>query len=241
MPFRVKPTEVFTRGYTKVLTGGIERFETTELSDDEVTAIEDFLDETSMILEQYSTKLASDFRNERENILDMCAHFKAKCDNKEFNTKHIQMPDSGQLGMNFLIPQFLGENKIERTVTAGTEAYLLGSATTWFKTSSTPEQRYMVYIIKNGIIHIGQTPITRQFKIDSEKTTYTPFTTYVLEDIPLERDTALYRYHTVASLFLNWDVGYRVAFMPIRDGTVEFHLIGVVVYERDAFASLKWI
>lgn len=241
MAYRPLGEELFSRTPYNVITGGVSSFETAELSDKEEEAIRNFLSDEADQMAKISPKLASDFRNQIDNIVDFCTYFKAKVDGTPYNSMQVNTPNPNEIGLNMLIPQFLGANSVSVDCTAGTEAYLWGSSTTWFKTTATASQRYMIFIIQNGIIHIGQSPVTRQFQYATEKVGYSPFTTQPLVAQSIEEDRLIYQYETPGAFLLTWDLGSRLKFMPeVTASGVEFELIGVVAYEYNAFSSLQW-
>ena len=189
-------------------------------------------------LARISPKLADDFKKELEVIMRIAEIFKAET-KKTYNTLTPHMPKPAEIGVNLLIPQFFGRNNHAIDVTAGTPAFLWGSGTAFFKTDSTVERRFMIYIPAGGIIHIGDTPVTKQFKFEAEGVSYAPFTVHplVIQSIELERTIYQYPMH---AFLLDWKIGTKLSFMPERTGTVEFEIIGVVFYERDAYSDLTW-
>ncbi len=189
-------------------------------------------------LARISPKLADDLKSELEVIIKIAEIFKAET-KKTYNVVTPHMPKPAEIGVNILIPQFFGRNNHAIDVTAGTAAYLWGSATAFFKTESTPERRFMIYIPSGGIIHIGDTPVTHQWKFEAEGVSYAPFTVHPLVVQSIEIEKPIYQYPLHAFL-LDWKVGTKLSFMPERSGTVEFEIIGVVFYERDAYSDLTW-
>jgi len=95
---------IFRQTPYTVVTGGIDTFETSRLDDDEANAIDEFLHALADELAKKSPKIASDFRNQIQNMKDLASYFKAKADEKPFSPT-IDTPDPGQLGMNVIIPQ----------------------------------------------------------------------------------------------------------------------------------------
>ena len=209
-----------------------------DLTPDEERAIRAWLEYQVEHLARISPKLADDFRSELDVVLQIAKIFKAET-KKAFSTTLPHMPAADEIGVNILIPQFFNRNEHSISVTAGTPAYLWGSGAEYFKTTSTPGSRYMIYIIRNGIIHIGDTPVTRQFKFESQEKAFKPFTVHpvVIQSVELERPIYQYPMH---AFLLDWKIGTRLSFMPERTATVKFEILGVVFYEHDAYSDLTW-
>ena len=232
--------KIFQQTPYTVVTGGITTFETATLTNDEENTIEEYLNSLADEMAKVSPKIASDFRNQIQNVKDLASHFKARCDGKPYSPT-INTPDPGQLGMNPVIPQFFNKNHFTVDVTEGTAAYMWGDATSYFTTTSTVDQRYMLYVAANGIIHILDTPVTNQFKFDTEKKSYSPFAVEPLVIETIEEDKTIYQYQNPA-FPLGWDVGSKLSFMPNRTASgLAYNIIGIVVYEQGAFSALKWV
>lgn len=228
-------------GYT-LATGGIKKFETTELKDKEVALIQEFIDDEEKHLQRISPKIAEDFKGQENILFDLASHFKARVGDKPYSDLIRSPSTAGELGINPIIPQFLNANDLTVDLTEGTEGYLWGSGTSYFTTSSTPDQRYMIFVMQGGIIQINDTPFTNQFLLDTTRTSYTPFAVNPMTIETIEENRTIYQYPTTAGYLLNWDTGSRLSFMPYRAGSsVSYYLIGAVLHEYGAFDSLKWI
>jgi len=233
-----------------VATGGIEAFETADLTDDEESAIDEYLNSLADEMAKVSPKIASDFRNQINLMKDAASHFKAKVGEKPY-APTIDSPDPGQLGINPIIPQFFGlgyydttqdsRNTFTINTTAGTAAYLWGTSTTHYKTESSVDSRFHMFVIQNGIIHITDTPITKQFRYETEKKSYAPWAVNPLTIETIEENKTIYQYRTFAAFPLTYDLGTRLSFMPTRTASgVQYDIIGVAFYEYGVFSSLKW-
>jgi len=252
MAYKPSSAEIFKASAPyAVAAGGIETFETEELSDEEESNIEDYLNEIADEIAKTSPKIASDFRNQIGNMKDQASHFKAKVDGKPYGDP-VDSPDPGQLGVNPIIPQHFGagyydtsadgRNKFTIDITEGTIAYLWGnSATEHFKTDSTTENRFHMFVMQNGIIHIADTPITQQFRYVTEKKTYAAFDVQPLVVETIEENKTIYQYRTYAAFPLSYDLGSNLSFMATRTASgVSYDIIGVSFYEKQAFDSLVW-
>jgi len=240
MAYEPPKEKIFQQTPYTVVSGGIDTFETEKLDDDEEETIDNFLHSLADELAKKSPKIAADFRAQIPNMKDLASYFKAKVDGKPYSPT-IDTPDPGQLGMNVIIPQFFSVNTFSVDVTAGTTAYLWGSAASYFTTTSTVDQRYMIYPMANGIIHIVDTPFTQQFQFETQKKSYAPFAVDPMVVETIEENKTIYQYRNPAFI-LNWDLGTKLKFMPNRTANgVEYNIIGIVVYEYSAFSSLKWI
>lgn len=241
MAYKPKSEDMFSRTAYGVMAGGITAFETTELTDDEENAIREYLEREAEKLANVSPKIARTFRDQIDNIVDFCVYFKAKVDNAPYNADHVNVPNPNEIGLNMLIPQFMGVDYWQYDLTAGTTAYLWGSSTTYYTTTSTAGQRYMIFIVQDGILHVGQTPVTKQFKYETEKVAYAPYTIEPIVDQPIEEDKLVYQYETPGAFLLTWDLGTRLSIMPeVTANDVDFRFLGVVAYEYSQFSSLKW-
>jgi hypothetical protein len=219
-------------------TGGIEAFETTALTDEEEDTIDEYLNTLADEMAKISPKIANDFRQQINMMKDAASHFKAKVGEKPY-APTIDSPDPGQLGINPIIPQWFNKNQFTIDVTEGSAAYLWGGAASWFKTTSTVDQRFMIFIMQNGIIHITDTPVTKQFKYETEKKGYAPFSVHPLTIETIEENKTIYQYPTFAANLLTWDLGTKMSFMPTRTASgVSYELIGIVLYEYNAYSSL---
>jgi len=251
MAYKPSEAEVYTSSppYT-VASGGVESFETAELSDDEESEIEDYLNDIADEIAKTSPKVASDFRNQIGNMKDEASHFKAKVDGKPYASP-VDSPDPGQLGINPIIPQHFGagnhngtadgRNKFTIDITEGSEAFLWGTSADWYYTNDQTDKRFHMFVIQNGIIHIADTPITQQMHYRTEKKNYSAFDIQPLVDETIEENKTVYQYRTFAAMPLTYDLGTKLSLMPTRTASgVSYDIIGVTFYEKQAFDSLVW-
>jgi len=89
--------------------------------------------------------------------------------------------------------------------------------------------------------HITDTPITKQFRYETEKKSYAPWAVNPLTIETIEENKTIYQYRTFAAFPLTYDLGTRLSFMPTRTASgVEYDIIGVAFYEYGVFSSLTW-
>jgi len=161
----------------------------------------------------------------------------------------------GQLGVSFLVPQMVNYNQSAAPTgyankdtwllptTAGTPAYILGSPTAFYTTSSTPGQRAMMVVFQNGLIEVGTTPSFRQIQVLTQvNESYGPMGVEPLVDLEVEKGKNLYVYPTPGALIVPYDVGVKLLAMPYRTNPTgeEVRLVGVLLYEYNFFSQLLW-
>ncbi|MEM2830985.1 MAG: hypothetical protein QXZ14_12080, partial [Candidatus Jordarchaeales archaeon] len=164
----------------------------------------------------------------------------------------------GSLGVAWLFPQGLKwvatpnasnpcytsykANSWDIDVTAGTNAYLLGDGTNFYRANPNTDQHTFILIFDGGVIEIGSTPSIEQFHLITEgKRDYGVYTVEPLTDIPLEKNVAIYQYPTpLGAVFVSHDRGVMWGFKPRVSGTKTIKLLGLIYYEHDFLSSLKW-
>ncbi|MEM2447842.1 MAG: hypothetical protein QXT14_02690 [Candidatus Bathyarchaeia archaeon] len=164
----------------------------------------------------------------------------------------------GSLGVAWLFPQGLkwvatpnasnpcytsySANSWDISVTAGTNAYLLGDGTNFYRANPNTDQHTFILIFDGGVIEIGSTPSIEQFHLISEgKRDYGIYTVEPLTDIPVEKNVAIYQYPTpLGAVFVAHDRGIMWGFKPRVTGTKTIKLLGLIFYEHDFMSSLKW-
>ena len=166
----------------------------------------------------------------------------------------------GKLGVAWLIPQAIkygsvasgatagpatsyASNSWDIAVTAGTKAYLLGSDTVWYVTSSATNAYSAILVFYNGLIEFGTTPSAQQFRLISQsKTDYGIYTAEPLVDIPVEGGKSIYLYPTpMGALYVDYNTGVKWYFMPTRTGTSTIKMLGLVFYEHNFLADTVYL
>jgi len=159
----------------------------------------------------------------------------------------------GKLGVAWLIPQAIkynanvptgySSNSWDISITAGTKAYLLGSDTAYYTTSSTTNAYSAILIFYNGLVEIGTTPSAQQFRLISQsKTDYGIYTVEPLIDVPVEKGKTIYLYPTpMGALYLDYNTGVKWYFMPTRTGTATIKMLGLVFYEHNFLADTVYL
>ncbi len=238
-------------GDYSVFLGGIgPTVETEPLSEAEISLLDKFLGEFTDHVKTVSPVLAKTVTEHKGLVLTMAEIFKAKINAKSFGG---ELPSPGSFGVKALMPFDLhyvdtpnaehpaytayGKYTWELNVTQGTPVYLLGDASNYFKMSPTVGKRAVALIFKNGLVEVGATPKMFQFKVDSERNTYPPFTTSPLADVRTDPERPVYIHKTPFAIPLWYDFGIKMQAVPHYTGTVDLRMLGVVFYEYDYYAS----
>jgi hypothetical protein len=167
-------------------------------------------------------------------------------------------PEKGKLGIAWLFPQAIKwtatpsdtepcftsykNNSWDIDITAGTPAYLFGSADKFYYTSKTSEKYSAILVLYNGIVEIGSTPSAQQFQLISDTKTVAPYVAEPLIEVPLNPQKNIYLYQTtMGALFIDHMTGIKWSFMPTRSGTATIKILGFAFYEYDFYPELKWV
>jgi hypothetical protein len=167
-------------------------------------------------------------------------------------------PEKGKLGIAWLFPQAIkwvatpsdadpcftsyNNNSWDIDITAGTAAYLFGSADKFYYTSKTPEKYSAILVLYNGIVEIGSTPSAQQFQLISDTKSVAPYVVEPLIEVPLNPQKNIYLYPTqMGALFIDHMTGIKWSFMPTRTGKATIKILGFVFFEYDFYPALKWV
>jgi hypothetical protein len=236
-----------------VLIGGIGTLEAKPFTDIEGKRFDRFISDSVNVLEKISPEVAADFRENASFFKSVGEVFKAKVD-KAFAGI---LPSSGQFGVGLIIPQDIryvatpssaepaysdySLNSWDISLTAGTEVFLLGSSTAFYKARPTVGSRCTLVIMKNGIIEVGTTPSINQLRVITERTSYPVLSVHPLVDQPIEEGYVIYRYNFPFNLPVFYDFGVKLSAMPMVSRTSNIRLVGVVFYEYDHRSSLRYV
>lgn len=257
MTTSVKIAELFApeRDVAPIFGGGREVVEYAELTSSELEAIERCVRFGYELLRKISPDLAEDFLRHLPIFQKFGGIAKALFP----GDKPIAFPsEPGKIGVNFIVPQLVkyvatpspsapaytsySNNSWEISVTAGTPAYILGDGTNYYKASPIDNQRALLVIMKDGLVEVGTTPSTDQFKLWTEvQSRYGVYTIHPLVDQPIELGKTIYRYTTPGVIPVYHDLGIMWGFIPKRSGTVDMRLIGIAFFEHDLLANFKWV
>jgi len=224
------------------------------LSSSEEAAIENYLGIQLDVLQDQSPVLYKIAKKQIEaGLVEIAAGiFKGKL---QGNGTFSFPAQPGQLGITFLIPQIVNYDQTNAPTgyankdtwslptTAGTPAYILGNASTFYMASSTPTQRAMLVIFQDGLIEVGTTPSFRQLQVITQvNESYGPMGVEPLVDVEVEKGKNLYVYPTPGAIIVPFDVGVKVLAMPYRTNASgeEVRLFGVALHEYKFFSSLLW-
>jgi hypothetical protein len=239
--------EELFKGY-RFFGGGKTSEEAEILSSDEEKAINDCLADINTVLSKVCPSLADLMTAHKQFFLSAGRIAKAKMDDKV-----ISYPgQAGMIGVSPIIPQLLKwsatvptdypNNSWELSVTAGSSVYLLGSATAWYKTSSTVGERMVLAIPKDGIVEIGSTPKFDQFRLITEALTkFGPWSVSPLVEMPLDPERPIYQYPTHGSFVVSYDLGYKLYTRAKTTGKSKVIILGLAFYEHELCPEPKWV
>jgi hypothetical protein len=226
-----------------------------ELSEDEKKWIKFVFNDGVKHLRKVAPSIADDIARQLDLAINMAGVAKATFPVRK-NYSFPSVP--GSLGVAWLFPQGLKwvaspsasnpcytsykTNSWDIDVTAGTNAYILGDGTNFYKANPTTDQHTFILIFDGGVIEVGSTPSIEQFHLISEgKRDYGIYTVEPLVEIPVERNIAIYQYPTpLGAVFVSHDRGVMWGFKPRVSGTKTIKLLGLIFYEHDFMSSLKW-
>jgi hypothetical protein len=233
-----------------VFVGDRESFVYSPVENEERKAIEYVFRYGLNQLKRISPKIAADIEPQLSLALKVAGIFKEMLPERKSYTFPSQ---TGSLGVAWLFPQAIKyattvptsykNNSWDMDLTAGTKAWILGDGTNYYKTSSATGAHSAILIFQNGVIEIGSTPKAEQFRLVSEGLTkYGIYTVAPIVEERIEENRLIYQYPTpMGALPVFYDKGVMWGFMPKASGTSTIKLLGLVFYEHDFAADLKWI
>ena len=236
-----------------ILIGGLGAQRIKPLDRGEEKKFDKFAEDSVNVLQKISPEIAEDFKAQIPLFRSVGEIFGAKVD-KAFGGI---LPSSGQYGVGLIIPQDIRYvttpsatepayshyelNSWDVVLTAGTAMYLLGDGTNFYKARPTVGVRCAFVIMKNGIIEIGTTPTINQLIVRTERVNYPAFTVHALVDQTIEKGTTIYRYNFPLALPVFHDFGVMLGAMPMTSKTSNIRLFGVIFYEYDHRATLRYL
>jgi len=202
-------------------------------------------------LKKVAPSIAVDIEKQYKLALAMAAVAKGTFPTRK-NFSFPSVPSTG-LGVAWLFPQAIKytattpsdytSNSWDISLTAGTNAYLLGSSTAYYKTCSDTDSKSVILVFENGLVEVGTTPAIQQFRIVTEsKGDYGAYAVEPLVDISVEPNKAIYQYPTPAGAFwVDYNTGVKWYIMPSKTGVSTIKLLGLVYYEHKFLADTKWV
>ena len=255
----VSLAELVAEEYAKgilVFAGGRTRVDYEPLTADERKAVNECFMAGLRHLEKVAPEIAASIRPQLSLVEKFAGIAKAVFP----ETKPIAYPsEPGTIGVNWLFPQAIkyaasasstypcytsySTNLWEISLTAGAAAYLFGDGSNYYKASPTTGQHAMLLVFQDGVVEVGSTPKIQQFQIKTEiQAKYGIYTVEPLVEVPLESGKAIYQYPTpMGAVPIYHDLGIMWGFMPAYSGTATIKLLGMVFYEHDFAAELKWV
>jgi hypothetical protein len=230
---------------------GREQLPYADLAPEEIDAIRRVFRTGVEHLKKISPKIAIEIERQEQLAIEFAAIAKGTFPIRGKNYTFPSIP--GHLGVAWLFPQAIkysatvptsySTNSWDIPLTAGTKAYLLGSDTAYYTTSSASDARSFILIFNNGIVEFGSTPSAQQFRLISEaKSDWGIYTVEPLLEVPIEPNLAIYQYPTpLGALFVDYSRGVKWYFLPTRSGTATIKLLGLVYYEHGFAPDTKWI
>ncbi|MEM4546878.1 MAG: hypothetical protein QW328_08990 [Nitrososphaerota archaeon] len=244
--------ELFKGEPFDVVSGGRDVVEYEPLKESEERAIERCVMCTYRVMRKVSSSIAEEFLAHMSVFKKFGMIVK-----RAFGvSKPITFPaQAGTIGVSPIIPQAVkyattGEGSytgyVDNTwnidLTANTPAYILGSATNYYRASPTSEQHVLLVIMQDGIIEIGTTPKLKQLRYESEQQTkWSPWAVHPLVELPIDSDRTIYQYNTIGVIPVYHDLGVKLVAMPYASGTATIPLLGVFFYEFNFWSTLKTI
>jgi len=226
-----------------------------ELTDTEKNWVNYVFDSGLNHLKTVAPSIAANIERQRQLAINMAGVAKATFPVRK-NYAFPSVP--GSLGVAWLFPQALKwvatpsaddpcytsyiTNSWDISLTAGTNAYLLGDGTNFYRTCGRTNQHTFILIFDGGVVEVGSTPSIEQFHFYTEgKRDYGIYSVEPLVDIPVEKNVAIYQYPTpLGAVFVSHDRGVMWGFKPRVSGTKTIKLLGLVFYEHDFASALKW-
>ena len=242
--------DAFKNTGVPVFAGGRKEVTVTGLDPSEVQKITFVVNKTADFVSKVSPTLGNTVRSQLSVVLSAAQVAKG-----EMNNKPITYPgEVNTIAIVPIIPQFINFGSISNTtcvaqtgypkdtwdvsLTAGSVFYLLGTSTAGYTTCGTPNYRFAIVILNDGLVEIGTTPKIDQFKIWSGvESRYTPFTTPITFDEPIEIGKAVYQYPTLGAMFIDWNVPFYWTAMPRATGTSSLRILGFAFAEYNVFGG----
>jgi hypothetical protein len=227
-----------------------------ELEAEEKRAIQKVFNYGLAQLRRVSPKIASDIEPQLSLAIKVAGIFKDMLPEKKTYTFPSQ---TGSLGVAWIFPQAVRyaatpdatkpcytsykANSWDIDLTAGTNAWLFGDGTNFYRSSPTTGAHSALLIFNNGIIEVGSTPKTEQFRLIAEGyTKYGIYTVAPIVEERIEEGRLIYQYPTpLGAVPIFYDKGIMWGFKPRASGTATIKLLGLVFYEHDFAPDLKWV
>jgi len=238
-----------------IFAGGREVVDHLSLGDAEQEAVHTVVDLMIRLVRRVAPPLADDLEFQRPAFIKWAGVAKGIFPEQ----KPVTFPsEPGSIGVAPIIPQAIKYNATPSatypcytdyttntwniSLTAGTTAYLLGSAAAFYKASPTTNAHSFMVIAQNGIIEVGTSPSIDQFKLTTEVASkYGIYAPHALVDQPIVENKSIYQYPTLGMIPVYHDLGVKLAAMPIKSGTADIRLFGLVFYEHDFLSDLTHV
>ena len=164
-----------------------------------------------------------------------------------------QIPAANQIGIQDILPEDIYRNQAGTGVTTGphtwdinaltaqTAVYMLGdSVPTYFSTNGTEPNRYVLGVMRNGLVEIGgNTPVFDQFFYKTTLNGYNPFTVNEAYNVTEVANKTIYTYDTPGAILLDEVVKAQLTAMPKYGGVnSRVAMIGIKVYEYNQYTAL---
>jgi len=238
-----------------IFAGGRETVDFLQLAEQEQESVHTVVDLMVRQLRRVAPPLADDIEAQRPAFIKWAGVAKGIFP----ENKPVTFPsEPGAIGIAPIIPQAVkyaatpsstypcytdyNTNSWEIDLTAGNTTYLLGSSTEFYKASPTTNAHSFMVIAQNGIVEVGSTPSLVQFRLTTEVASkYGIFAPHPLVDQPVVENKAIYQYPTLGMIPVYHDLGIKLAALPIRSGTADIRLVGMVFYEHDFLSDITYI
>ena len=135
------------------------------------------------------------------------------------------------------------KNEWKFTVSQGSDVYILGSSTDYYKPEvATEGQRYLFVIAPFGFLEFATTPKLDQFKFEAEGyDEWGVFFNGITYDIPMDKENRIYRHNVPRAIFTHPDRGIRLKAKAIGSGVVDLRVVGVAIVDSELIYNGIWL
>jgi len=144
------------------------------------------------------------------------------------------------------VPCGYANNTFELSLTAGTDTYIFGDGTNYYKARADSGYETVIVIIKGGFLAIGDTPKIQQYRIwNKQYNKYGMIPAKQAAMMPIHSEKLVYRYDNMpfGTLIITWEdmSGIMLKVRPYKSGR-EVHLpVGVAFTMYDNVKDTVWV
>lgn len=238
-----------------IFLGGRETVTYNSLTPAEIAAITKMVKTNARILSKISPKVAAGFEEQLPAFIKWGGVAKGMFP----VAKPITYPSQpGTIGVAMIFPQAIiypsstqqtgyQANSWDIPVTADQDAFLFGSSSSYYTTSSTNASgsgtgHELMVVAQDGVLEVATSPKSvQEWRITTEiASQYGIYVGEPLEDQTIEDNKTIYQYPTLGQVPIWFDVGTRWKFAPLVSGVSSIRLLGVVYYEHELFPDTTY-